>query len=113
MNADGTGQTRLTNHSRADTSPSWSPDGSKIVFSRNTGSISEIYVMNANGSGATRIATDGWDPDWGSNGKIAFTRSLVGAFVWEVFTMNANGTRRHAPDERLRAGLRPDLVERR
>ena len=92
MNADGTGQTRLTNHSRADTSPSWSPDGSKIVFSRNTGSISEVYVMNANGSGATRIATDGWDPDWGSNGKIAFTRSLVGAFVWEIFTMNANGT---------------------
>ena len=92
MNADGTGQTRLTNHSRADTSPSWSPDGSKIVFSRNTGSNSEVYVMNANGSGATRIATDGWDPDWGSNGKIAFTRSLVGAFVWEVFTMNANGT---------------------
>jgi hypothetical protein len=32
------------------------------------------------------------DPDWGSNGKIAFTRSLVGAFVWEIFTMSANGT---------------------
>ncbi len=105
MKADGTGQTRLTNHSRADMAPTWSPDGSKIAFSRYSGDVSEIYVMNANGTGATRIATDAWDPDWGSNGKIAFTRSIVGAFVWEVFTMNANGS----GQMRLTTMARPDF----
>jgi hypothetical protein len=31
MNADGTGQTRLTNNSADDSEPSWSPDGSDRV----------------------------------------------------------------------------------
>ena len=32
MNADGTGQTRLTNNATADWSPAWSSDGAKIAF---------------------------------------------------------------------------------
>ena len=35
MNADGSGQRRLTNHGSNDTSPCLSPDGSKIAFSSN------------------------------------------------------------------------------
>jgi Tol biopolymer transport system component len=34
MNSDGTEQTRLTTHSDDDTSPKWTPDGSKIFFAR-------------------------------------------------------------------------------
>ena len=32
MNADGTGQTRLTNVASDDGGPDWSPDESKIMF---------------------------------------------------------------------------------
>ena len=32
MNADGSGQTRLTNNPAADGFPTWSPDGTRIAF---------------------------------------------------------------------------------
>ena len=32
MNADGTGQTNLTNNRGSDDSPAWSPDGTRIAF---------------------------------------------------------------------------------
>jgi TolB protein len=47
--------------------PSWSPDGKKILFVRNLGGNSEIFVMNANGTGVKRLtkspASD-FAPDW-------------------------------------------------
>ncbi len=51
----------------SDSSPAWSPDGGKIVFLRGRGnfllspgerSAAEIYVMNADGSGVTRLTHD-------------------------------------------------------
>ena len=32
MNADGTGQTNITNNAAFDVEPAWSPDGTKIAF---------------------------------------------------------------------------------
>ena len=47
MNADGSGQVRLTHNTGFDEHPAWSPDGSKIAFqSRRNGSY-EIYLMDA------------------------------------------------------------------
>ena len=37
MNADGTGQTNLTNSTAADHVPAWSPDGTKIAFAKEVG----------------------------------------------------------------------------
>jgi Tol biopolymer transport system component len=47
--------------------PSWSPDGTKIVFARNTSANSNIYTVNADGSGLTQVTHGGADsaPDWG------------------------------------------------
>jgi dipeptidyl aminopeptidase/acylaminoacyl peptidase len=39
--------------------PSWSPDGTKIVFVSTRGDdIGEIYVMDANGSNTIRLTTN-------------------------------------------------------
>ena len=51
MNADGSGQTQLTNHSSVDSDPAWSPDGAKIAFWSGRAGNDEIYMMNADGSG--------------------------------------------------------------
>ncbi len=59
MNADGNAQIRLTNKIGRDENPEWSPDGSKIAFKGfeivDSGYYSALYVMNANGSGLTKI----------------------------------------------------------
>jgi hypothetical protein len=70
--------------------PSWSPDGTRIAFAtyfRNN--HWEIWVMNADGSGQHRIATDGLSPAWSPDGrKIAFTREAPA----KLLTMNADGS---------------------
>ena len=57
MNADGSGQTRLTDDPDLDRFASWSPDGEMIAFtSDRENGIDEIYVMNADdGSDVTRL----------------------------------------------------------
>jgi hypothetical protein len=59
MNADGSGQRRLTNHDGFDMAPSWSPDGSKIVFVTHREGPPMIYLMNADGSNPTRLVSGG------------------------------------------------------
>ena len=41
---------RLTQSASIDTSPSYSPDGSKIVFNSDRGGSQQLYVMDADGS---------------------------------------------------------------
>jgi hypothetical protein len=47
--------------------PSWSPDGSKIVFWSTRTGHRQLWVMNADGSNAYTLSTtshDDWDPVW-------------------------------------------------
>ena len=67
MNANGSGQTRLTNSTGRDASPNWSADGVRIAFSSTRDGNVELYVMNANGSGPARVtnhASIDATPDW-------------------------------------------------
>ena len=96
MNADGSGQTRLTNTPGA-AAPAWSPDGEKIAFMSSDGvnpSSTEIYVMDADGADQTRLTnnTVGDDaPAWSPDGtKIAFHRGC-GTRCVEIWVMDADG----------------------
>jgi len=73
--------------------PAWSPDGSRIAFVRASSEGNpDIFVMNADGSHATRLTTDpspDVDPVWSPDGsKIAFVRTGSGG---ELFIMDADG----------------------
>lgn len=92
MNADGTGQTNLTNDPAANYAPEWSPDGTKIVFNR--GNEHDIFVMNADGSDQTPLANRrrGLWPTWSPDGtRIAFASLGVNS---DIFVMNADGSGR-------------------
>jgi Tol biopolymer transport system component len=98
MNADGTGQTNVTNTASVrEEDPALSPDGTKIVFAREPDSGSaELFVMNADGSGATPLTgATGLDnpenPEFSPDGsKIAFDATVTPPDN-DILTINANG----------------------
>ncbi len=53
MASDGTDVVNLTKSQRDDSQPEWSPDGSRIAFASHIKGNSDIYVMNADGTGQT------------------------------------------------------------
>lgn len=64
MNANGTAHERLTTNQVYDGSPSWSPDGRRFAFVRGNPYGGKISVMNANGTGVTRLLSIGANPAW-------------------------------------------------
>jgi len=95
MDADGSNPTRLTNSARGDHSPSWSPDGTKIVFvSFRNGNV-EIYVMDADGMNPTNLTnneTSDFIPSWSPFQHIG--SALVGASVTRTMLTQNPGTSR-------------------
>jgi TolB protein len=51
MNADGSAQTNLSNNSGMDFYPSWSPSGLQVAFQTYYNGWTDLYIINANGSG--------------------------------------------------------------
>jgi uncharacterized repeat protein (TIGR01451 family) len=58
MNADGTNQAPITPTSANAAGADWSPDGTRLVFSTSRDGVNQIYVMSADGSGATRLTNN-------------------------------------------------------
>lgn len=58
-NADGTGQTRLTENALPDANPAWSPDGAKIAFDRrecdSSRCVANVLTMDADGANEEQL----------------------------------------------------------
>jgi len=80
VNSDGTGVVRLSD-GPGDASPAWSPDGSRIAFTRKNEGSTDIYVMDADGSNLVRRTNGNTNdaPSWSPDG------------AWIVFAGYAHG----------------------
>ena len=89
IGVNGTGLRQLTSNSHRDLYPCYSPEDSKIAFLSWPGSTLDIYVMNSDGSGGKMLYDSGFhdaDINWGSSGRIAFTRNS------QIWTMKDDGS---------------------
>lgn len=59
--ATGGRATRLTTMPSYESSPVWSPDGTKIAFASTREGSNDIYVMDAAGGGARRLTSNSAD----------------------------------------------------
>ena len=104
LRPDGGALRALTRNRAVEIDPAWSPDGTRIAYSRAEqaglackGCAVHIYVMGANGSRPTRLAQHphgiyDHSPDWSPDGaRIAFARSSP-TNSGQIFVMNADGS---------------------
>jgi Tol biopolymer transport system component len=103
---DRTGLRRVSRyqgeHACYDLEPSWSPDGTRLVFAVLCEGGSEgIWTVNADGSGRTQLiagdyeTTDYRYPAWSPDGtKIAFVGLTGGPseFAWHIYVMSPDGS---------------------
>jgi TolB protein len=97
VNPDGSALTNLSNRPGAyDLQGVWSPDGSKIAFVSDPDGgygTNSIYLMNADGSGVTKLTDSGGNPAWSPDGtKIAFSNVGAPTEKAEIYVMNVDGS---------------------
>lgn len=71
--------------------PAWSPDGSRVLFTRESGDMRRIFAMDADGANITQL-TSVWavDPAWSPDGtRMAFASGYRDAE--HVYVMDAEG----------------------
>lgn len=88
---------KLTFTKDIDTTPSYSPDGKKVVFSSDRSGVQKLYVMNRDGTRTKKVTHGRGDyakPAWSPDGRlIAFIRSSKGRFSVGVITPNGENER--------------------
>jgi len=94
---DGTNLVQLTDYLANAFDAAWAPDGKRIIYAANIGPIGEssLFVMNADGTGVTRIT---YPPDGVFDGDAAaFDKGIVfvrgsSASGSSIYRANADGT---------------------
>jgi TolB protein len=95
MNADGSGQQRISFGEGQYATPEWNPRGHLIAFTKIGGGF-RVGVMNPSGSGE-RLLTNSWQdeaPTWSPNGRvIQFFRTSQGSGKTSVWQVDVTGSK--------------------
>ena len=86
---------RLTKHWAIDTSPTFSPDCSKIAFVSGRAGSPQIYVVDASGGEERRLTHQGsynTTPDWSPKGDLIAFTSRDERSKFDVFTVDLSGS---------------------
>ena len=84
----------LTNH-LGGSSPAWSPDGATVAFTSNRDGLTELYVMNADGSSVRRLTDHiGFNgrPAWSPDGSRIALGCELEMGNQDICTINADGS---------------------
>lgn len=101
MNPDGTIEVNLTKNPAQDVFPSWSPDGTQILFSsdRHEAGNLDVYVMNVDGTEVTQLTNSPGEDrgaSYTSDGELIVFHSArnraTTSHAFDLFTMNADGS---------------------
>jgi TolB protein len=97
MNSDGSNQVRLTNSGLWEGDPSFSPDGTKIVFISKTGAgAPDVYKMNGDGSNQVKLTNNSareYCPVYSPDGtKIIFETDRDANLKYKIYVMNTDGS---------------------
>jgi hypothetical protein len=105
INPDGTGEVSLTDDAAFDEYPEVSPDGRLIAWQKN---LSEIWVMNADGSAPHRvIEAFVHGPTWSPDGRMLAFDCAVGGEIG-ICTANADGSSGNTLVAPLQGAAQPD-----
>jgi len=96
IGTDGSGLIRLTDDSSNSTFAVWSPDGARIAFESDRTGLTQVWVMNSDGTNPLELTTDPFPktqvPDWSPDGtKIAFS-SVDATGGPDIFVMDSDGS---------------------
>jgi Tol biopolymer transport system component len=95
MNDDGSGQTRLTFNEGTDIQPSFSKDGRKIVFVSRRNFVTQLFLMDADGSNQVPMssAAGPLQPSFSPDGsKIVFSAALAGTTERNIWIVDSDGS---------------------
>lgn len=99
MNADGSGQKRLTDSPGYDGGPFFSPDGQRIIWRHfnEAGTVADVFTMKLDGSDRRQLTDFGcmsWAPYFHPSGEyVVFTANKLGFENFELFLVDAAGTK--------------------
>ena len=92
---------RFTTDPAGDTSPLWSPDGSRIVFSSSREGVRNLYQKMASGGGTEEVLLKSREEkvadDWSADGQLIVYQVLNPKTKWDLWVLPMSGDRQPFP----------------